>query len=339
MSGAGNQVILGIETSCDDTAAAVLIDGRVVSDVVGRQQEHAKHGGVVPELASRLHLQLIAPVVDDALRQAGLHPRDLSAVAVTQGPGLLGALLVGDGFAKGLCAGLAVPLISVDHMTGHLHSLFIEDPKPDLPFLCLTVSGGHTQLTLVRDFLDFEIIGQTRDDAAGEAFDKIAKLLGLPYPGGPEVDRLAETGDPDFAALPDSSLKGYEFSFSGLKTAFLYHLQKQLERDPNYLEANRAHLCASARKRIVNTLLDKLFAAAADYGAEQVAIVGGVSANRLLRREFESRCVVSGLQGFIPAFRYCTDNAAMIAQAGWSLWRAGRFAPQYSTVFASQRDQ
>jgi N6-L-threonylcarbamoyladenine synthase len=328
-------ILLGIETSCDDTAAAVLIDGRLVSDVVGRQVEHAAFGGVVPELASRLHLKLIAPVVAEALQQAGVQAMQLDAVAVTQGPGLLGALIVGDGFAKGLCTALRIPLISVDHLTGHIHSLFLEAEQPRFPFVCLTVSGGHTQLTLVRDYLDYEVLGQTRDDAAGEAFDKVAKLLGLPYPGGPEVDRLAEEGDPNHILLPETSLKGLEFSFSGLKTAVLYHLKRELEADPQYVDRHRADLCAAIRSRIVHTLLDKLFQAAAVYGVGDVAVVGGVSANRLLRREFEGRCASLGLRGFIPSFRFCTDNAAMIARAGWSLWKAGRTTPLRSGVFAS----
>ena len=328
-------VLLGIETSCDDTAAAVLVEGLLVADVVGRQLEHTAFGGVVPELASRLHLQLIAPVVAQALQQAQVEVRQLGAVAVTQGPGLLGALIVGDGFAKGLCTALQIPLISVDHLTGHLHSVFLIDEQPEFPFVCLTVSGGHTQLTLVRDYLDYELLGQTRDDAAGEAFDKIAKLMGLPYPGGPEVDRLAESGDPYLIPLPESSLKGPEFSFSGLKTAVLYHVQRELGNDPLYLERHRADLCAAVRWRIVQTLLDKLFAAALAHGVRQVAVVGGVSANRLLRREFETRCQTLGLRGFIPPFRFCTDNAAMIARAGWSLWQAGRVTPLRSGVFAS----
>lgn len=334
--------ILGIESSCDDSAAAICRGGQICANVVSRQLDHAQWGGVVPELASRLHQVWVPAVVQQALADAKLTMADLDAIAVTTGPGLMGALLVGTCYAKGLAMGLGKHLIAVDHLQGHLASLFtppINLPDwtpPALPMVVLTVSGGHTQLQVLRSPLQAEVIGRTRDDAAGEAFDKAAKLLGLPYPGGPELDRLAEAGDPHRhpdIARPD--VPGLDFSFSGLKTSFRYYLQKQQQADPTFLARERPHLAAALRHRVVHNLLDKLFQAAEQHGVQSVGIAGGVSANVLLRRAFLAECQRRGLDGRIPPFAYCTDNAAMIAWAGSELHRQRVHADAYTVAYAS----
>ncbi|NVO29831.1 tRNA (adenosine(37)-N6)-threonylcarbamoyltransferase complex transferase subunit TsaD [Hymenobacter lapidiphilus] len=320
--------ILAIESSCDDTSAAVLVDGEMRSNVVATQQVHVQYGGVVPELASRAHQQHLVPVVDAALKQAGITKSDLDAVAFTQGPGLLGSLLVGGMFAKTLALALGKPLIAVNHMRAHILAHFIEEPRPEFPFLCLTVSGGHTQLVVVRGPLSMEIIGQTIDDAAGEAFDKTAKLLGLPYPGGPHLDKLARQGDPLRFPFPVGTMPGYDFSFSGLKTAVLYFLKKETAKNPDFVQQNLADLCASIQHTIIQTLLRQLRRAAADQQLTQIALAGGVAANSGLRQALQDEAVAQNWQVFIPAFQYCTDNAAMIARTAQFQYEAGDFATQ-----------
>ncbi|MBT2557385.1 tRNA (adenosine(37)-N6)-threonylcarbamoyltransferase complex transferase subunit TsaD [Hymenobacter sp. ISL-91] len=320
--------ILAIESSCDDTSAAVLVDGEMRSNVVATQQVHMQYGGVVPELASRAHQQHLVPVVAAALQQAGITKSDLDAVAFTQGPGLLGSLLVGGMFAKTLALALGKPLIAVNHMRAHILAHFIEEPRPEFPFLCLTVSGGHTQLVVVRGPLDMEIIGQTIDDAAGEAFDKTAKLLGLPYPGGPHLDKLARQGDPLRFPFPVGAMPGYDFSFSGLKTAVLYFLKKETAKNSEFVEQNLADLCASIQHTIIQTLLRQLRRAAADQQLIQIALAGGVAANSGLRQALQDEAAAQGWQVFIPAFQYCTDNAAMVARTAQFQYEAGDFADQ-----------
>lgn len=313
--------ILGIESSCDDTSAAVYIghpnNGKILANVIASQQIHREYGGVVPELASRAHQEMIIPVVDSALKQAGLQPADIDAVACTSGPGLLGSLLVGLSFAKSLSMSLGKPLIDVNHMQAHILAHFIESPKPRFPFLCLTVSGGHTQIVLVRDYLDMEVIGQTLDDAAGEAFDKIAKMLGLGYPGGPVVDRLARQGNPDRFEFPQPKVEGLNYSFSGLKTAVLYFLNDHQKANSAFAEEHQADICASVQRRIVTILLSKLRRAARETGIREIAIAGGVSANSGLRSALERMAKKESWTTYIPAFEYCTDNAAMIAITGY----------------------
>ena len=320
--------ILALESSCDDTGAAVLAGGRLLSNVVATQKVHEQYGGVVPELASRAHQQHLLPIVAAALREAGLTKHDLDAVAVTQGPGLLGSLLVGGMFAKTLALALGKPLVAVNHMRAHILAHFLGDPKPTFPFLCLTVSGGHTQLVVVRSALDMEVIGQTIDDAAGEAFDKTAKLLGLPYPGGPHLDRLARTGDPLRFAFPVGAMPGYDFSFSGLKTAVLYFLKKEIARHPDFVAQNLADLCAGIQYTVVATLLRQLRRAAVGTGLMQVALAGGVAANSGLRAALAAEAEAQGWQVFIPELAFCTDNAAMVAQAAHFQFEAGDFATQ-----------
>ncbi len=320
--------ILALESSCDDTGAAVLAGGRLLSNVVATQKVHEQYGGVVPELASRAHQQHLLPIVAAALREAGLTKHDLDAVAVTQGPGLLGSLLVGGMFAKTLALALGKPLVAVNHMRAHILAHFLGDPKPTFPFLCLTVSGGHTQLVVVRSALDMEVIGQTIDDAAGEAFDKTAKLLGLPYPGGPHLDRLARTGDPLRFAFPVGAMPGYDFSFSGLKTAVLYFLKKETARHPDFVAQNLADLCAGIQYTVVATLLRQLRRAAVGTGLMQVALAGGVAANSGLRAALAAEAEAQGWQVFIPELAFCTDNAAMVAQAAHFQFEAGDFATQ-----------
>lgn len=311
-------IILGIESSCDDTSAAIIQDGVRLSNVIANQEVHSEYGGVVPELASRAHQKNILPVIDVALNKAGVKPSDIDAIGYTRGPGLMGSLLVGASFAKGLSMGWGVPLIEVNHMQAHILSHFIREPEdtsalPSFPFLCLTVSGGHTQIVRVDDYFSMTVVGETRDDAAGEAFDKIAKIMGLSYPGGPEIDRLAQAGDPGFFELPISKMPGYDFSFSGLKTAFLYRLRSELEKDPGFLDCHRADLAASVQATIVQVLLRQLKAVALDTGIRHVALAGGVSANSGLRSALERLALQEGWKVFIPAFEYCTDNAAMVA--------------------------
>ncbi|GAB2768064.1 N6-L-threonylcarbamoyladenine synthase [Hymenobacter luteus] len=321
-------VILAIESSCDDTSAAVLAGGEIRANVVATQQVHEQYGGVVPELASRAHQQHLIPVVEAALQKAGIRKQDLDAVAFTQGPGLLGSLLVGGMFAKTLALALGKPLIAVNHMRAHILAHFIDAPRPVFPFLCLTVSGGHTQLVVVRSALDMEIIGQTIDDAAGEAFDKTAKLLGLPYPGGPHLDKLARQGNPTRFPFPVGAMPGYDFSFSGLKTAVLYFLKKETAQNPNFVQENLADLCASIQHTIIQTLLRQLRRAAHDQGLTQIALAGGVAANSGLRQALQDEAEAQGWQVFIPAFQYCTDNAGMVAMTAQFQYEAGDFADQ-----------
>ena len=317
--------ILAIESSCDDTSASVVRDGVVLSNLIAGQKVHEKYGGVVPEMASRAHMQNIIPVVDVALTDAGISKKDIHAVAFTQAPGLIGSLMVGACIAKGFAQSLGVPLIAVHHMQAHVLAHFIDDPKPDFPFLCLTVSGGHTQVVLVKDYMDMEILGNTIDDAAGEAFDKTAKMLGLPYPGGPLVDKYAQQGDPKRFAFPVSDMKGYDFSFSGVKTAVMYFLQKERKADPDFAEKNMADICASVQYTIIRMLMKKLENAAADLGITQVGIAGGVSANSGLRAALQEAGQRLGWQVFIPRFEYCTDNAAMIGITGYHKYLRSEF--------------
>lgn len=309
--------ILSIESSCDETSAAVVRNGEVLSNLIATQKVHEQYGGVVPEMASRAHMQNIVPVVDVALQQAGVDKTDISAVAFTQAPGLIGSLLVGSCFAKGFAQAFDIPLIAVHHMQAHVLAHFIEDPKPQFPFLCLTVSGGHTQVVRCNDYLDMEILGETIDDAAGEAFDKTAKMLGLPYPGGPLVDKLAREGDPTRFKFPIADMKGYDFSFSGIKTAVLYFLQKEQKTDPDFKAKNINDICASVQYTIIQTLMKKLIKAADELGIRHVGIAGGVSANSGLRQALTETGARKGWQVHIPKFEYCTDNAAMIGITGY----------------------
>jgi N6-L-threonylcarbamoyladenine synthase len=309
-------IILGIESSCDETAAAVCSDGVVLSNVVATQDVHIQYGGVVPELASRAHMENILPVVDRALTQAGITLQQIDGIAFTQAPGLIGALLVGSSFAKSLALALNKPLIGVHHMHAHVLANLIEHPNLSYPFLCLTVSGGHTQIVLAHSATRQEILGQTRDDAAGEAFDKSAKLLGLPYPGGPLIDKYAAEGKPVFD-FPEPQIPGLDFSFSGLKTSILYFLQEKTRQDPEFVHKNLANICASVQHRIISILLRKLKKAAHQTGITTVCLAGGVSANRGLRKALEELGEAEGWTTIIPAFEYCTDNAAMIAITGY----------------------
>ena len=314
--------ILGIESSCDDTSAAVLADTTMLSNVTASQEVHRKYGGVVPELASRAHQQNIVPVIHEALQVAGIRKEELHAVAFTRGPGLLGSLLVGTSFAKAFALGLDLPLIEADHMKAHILAHFIQLPAenkkvPQFPFLCLTVSGGHTQIVLVRDYFEMEIVGQTIDDAAGETFDKAAKIMSLPYPGGPVIDKLAAAGDPDKFPFPHPQAKGFDYSFSGLKTSFLYFLRDSLKNNPHFIDENKEDLSASLQKTIISILMHKLMLAAEHYGINQIAIAGGVSANTALRRAMQQTQTDKGWETFIPPFSFTTDNAAMIAVSGY----------------------
>lgn len=310
--------ILGIESSCDDTSAAVLVDGKILSNLVANQKIHAEYGGVVPELASRAHQQNIIPVVHQCLEKAKIQLKDIDAIAYTQGPGLLGSLLVGSLFAKGLALALNKPLIEVNHMQAHILSHFIKDnaSTPEFPFLCLTVSGGHTQIVLVKNYLQMDIIGQTIDDAAGEAFDKAAKMLGLPYPGGPLIDKYAQLGNPKKFKFNSGKVGKLNFSFSGLKTNILYFLRKEKEKNEQFIEENLQDLCASIQKCIVDDLLKKLEYAASSLNVKHLTIAGGVSANTELRKRLMS-LTDKGYIPHIPKFEYCTDNAAMIAITGY----------------------
>ncbi|WP_025764983.1 tRNA (adenosine(37)-N6)-threonylcarbamoyltransferase complex transferase subunit TsaD [Dyadobacter tibetensis] len=320
--------ILAIESSCDETSAAVLVNGQIASNVIATQLIHAQYGGVVPELASRAHQQHILPVVTKALADAKVTKNDLDAIAFTKGPGLLGALLVGTSFAKSMALGLGLPLIEINHMQAHVLAHFIEDPRPAFPFLCLTVSGGHTQIVRVDSPLEMEVIGQTRDDAVGEAFDKSAKLLGLPYPGGPLVDKYAQEGNPHAYPFPLSEMPGLDFSFSGIKTSILYFLQKQVQKDPQFIPNNLADICASIQYTLIEILVNKLKRAAKETGIRQIAIAGGVSANSGLRHRLQEMASKQRWEVFIPGFEYCTDNAAMIAMAAHYKFIAGDFADQ-----------
>jgi N6-L-threonylcarbamoyladenine synthase len=332
--------ILGIESSCDDTSAAVCVDGKILSNIIANQLIHRNYGGVVPELASRAHQQHIIPVVQEALSRAKIHKNAVDAVAFTQGPGLLGSLLVGTSFAKAFALANNIPLISVNHMQAHILAHFIEKDSsgnqsmPQFPFLCLTISGGHTQIVLVKDFFDMEIIGQTLDDAAGEAFDKTAKMLNLPYPGGPLIDKYAQNGNPDSFGFPEPQIPGLNFSFSGLKTSILYFMRDRQKADPDFLKNNLNDICASVQHRIITILLAKLKRAAKEYGIKDIAIAGGVSANSGLRDMLIEVAKKNDWRVFIPDFEYCTDNAAMIAIAGYYKFLKKDFAGQEITPLA-----
>jgi N6-L-threonylcarbamoyladenine synthase len=321
-------VILGIESSCDETSASVCADGVILSNIIANQTIHEAYGGVVPELASRVHQQNIVPAVQQALLNAKVNKNDIDAVAFTRGPGLLGSLLVGVSFAKAFALAKDLPLIEINHMQAHVLAHFIDDPKPSFPFLCLTVSGGHTQIVLVKDYFDMEVIGQTTDDAAGEALDKTSKILGLPYPGGPLIDKYARLGNPDAYRFPEPQIPGLDFSFSGLKTAILYFIRDNMKLDPNFVQDNMADICASVEKRVVTILLNKLKKAAQTYSIKDVALAGGVSANTGLRQGLTQLGNEMGWNTFIPQFEYCTDNAAMIAIAGYYKYLKGEFAGQ-----------
>lgn len=320
--------ILAIESSCDETSAAVISNGKICSNIVATQVIHQKYGGVVPELASRAHQQHIVPVVEKALLDAKVSKKDLNAIAFTRGPGLLGALLVGASFAKAFALGLNIPLIEVNHMQAHVLAHFIEDPTPSFPFLCLTVSGGHTQIVLVRSPLDMEIIGETQDDAVGEAFDKTAKLLNLPYPGGPLVDKHAQQGNPLAFNFPLSEMPGLNYSFSGIKTSILYFLQGKTKENPQFVEENIADICASVQHTLIKMLLQKLRKAARQTGISDIAIAGGVSANSGLRKSLLELGEKERWNVFIPRFEYCTDNAAMIAMASHFKFEEADFCEQ-----------
>lgn len=331
--------ILGIESSCDDTSAAVLENNQMLSNITANQDVHKKYGGVVPELASRAHQQNIIPVVDAALKQAGIRKDELHAVAFTRGPGLLGSLLVGTSFAKSFALGLGIPLIETDHMTGHIMAHFIlsDDPQkklPEFPFLCLTISGGHTQILVVNNYFDIKLIGKTIDDAAGEAFDKAAKIMGLPYPGGPVIDKLAKLGDPNRFPFPKPNIPDLDFSFSGLKTSILYFIRDELKKNEHFIEENKTDLSASIQKTIVDILLDKIGKAQKQTGITRIALAGGVSANS----EMRNRLIIFGrdnnCQVFIPEFQFTTDNAAMIAITGYYKFLRGDYADLRVTPYA-----
>jgi N6-L-threonylcarbamoyladenine synthase len=321
-------LILGIESSCDETSASICADGVILSNVIANQTIHEAYGGVVPELASRVHQQNIIPAVQQAILNAKIRKNDIDAVAFTRGPGLLGSLLVGVSFAKAFALAQNIPLIDINHMQAHVLAHFIAEKKPRFPFLCLTVSGGHTQIVLVRDHFDMEIIGQTNDDAAGEALDKTSKVLGLPYPGGPLIDKYARLGNPDAYKFPEPQVPGYNFSFSGVKTAILYFIRDNQSLDPNFTERNLADICASVEKRVVTILLNKLKKAAIAYNIKDIALAGGVSANTGLRQCLQQLCSQQGWNSFIPKFEYCTDNAAMIAIAGHYKYLKGDYTTQ-----------
>lgn len=323
--------ILGIESSCDDTSAAVIRGNVLLSNVIASQAVHIKYGGVIPELASRAHQQNIVPVVDTALKEAGITADKLDAIAFTLGPGLLGSLLVGVSFTKGLSIAHNIPMVEVNHLQGHILSHFLDLPDrklphPDFPFLCLLVSGGHTQIVRVNSPLEMEIVGTTIDDAAGEAFDKCAKVMGLPYPGGPVIDRLAKEGDPKAFRFARPHVDGFDYSFSGLKTSFLYTLRDAVAQDPDFIEKHKADLCASLQSTVVSILLDKLVKAAREYDIRDIAIAGGVSANSGLRNGIVEEGRKRGWRTFLPEFKFTTDNAAMIAMAGLYRYRAGLFS-------------
>ncbi len=326
---------MAIESSCDDTSAAIIRDGAVLSNVTANQDAHRQYGGVVPEVASRAHQMNIIPVVDLAMKKAGIARSEISAVAFTRGPGLIGSLHVGIAFAKSFGQALGLPLIEVNHMAAHVLAHFAEEPKPPFPFLCLTVSGGHTQIVLVHSALHMEIIGRTLDDAAGEAFDKSGKMLGLDYPAGPMIDRLAKTGTPRFP-LPEPEVSDLNFSFSGLKTSILYFLKKETAANPAFISENLADLCASIQHTIVTILMKKLRKAARKTGIQHIAIAGGVSANSGLRAALETMGEKEGWTTYVPRFEYCTDNAAMIGVAGHFKFLAGEFCGLEAAPFARQ---
>ena len=329
-------IILGIESSCDDTSAAIISNGFILSNIVANQKVHEKYGGVVPELASRAHQQNIIPVVDTAIKEAGIQKEDLSAICFTQGPGLLGSLLVGSSFAKSFALGMDIPLIAVNHMQGHIMAHFIkeegtENRQPKFPFLCLTVSGGHTQIVLVKSVEDMTVIGETLDDAAGEAFDKSAKILGLPYPGGPLIDKYGKDGDKLKFIFGKHKVGELNFSYSGIKTSILRVIEKGISENPNFIEENLNDLCASIQHTIVEILIKKIMKASKELGINEIAIAGGVSANSYLRNRLKELQDKYNKQVFIPKFEYCTDNAAMIAISGYYKFLEGEFADQSVT--------
>jgi N6-L-threonylcarbamoyladenine synthase len=325
--------ILGIESSCDDTSAAVIRDGHLLSNVIANQDVHKAYGGVVPELASRAHQQNIIPVVEQALRNAGISKKEISAVAFTRGPGLLGSLLVGTSFSKSFSLAMGIPMIEVNHLQAHILVHFIKEHQkhkdiPEFPFLCLLVSGGHTQIVLIKDYLDMEVIGQTIDDAAGEAFDKCAKVIGLPYPGGPVVDKNAQQGNRDTFAFNRPKIDGLDYSFSGLKTSFLYFVRDRIKENPDFVKENMMDLCASIQHTIIEILMQKLELAVKQTGINRIAVAGGVSANSGLRNALLSRVETLGWKAFIPEFKFTTDNAAMIAITGYYKYQNKEFASQ-----------
>ncbi|MBL0329084.1 MAG: tRNA (adenosine(37)-N6)-threonylcarbamoyltransferase complex transferase subunit TsaD [Bacteroidetes bacterium] len=330
-------IILGIESSCDDTSAAVIKDGKILANIVANQNIHKLYGGVVPELASRAHQQNIIPVVDQAIKQAGISKKDIEAIAFTRGPGLMGSLLVGTSFSKAFALGLNIPLIEVNHMQGHILAHFIDDAgssKPSFPFLCLTVSGGHTQIVLVKDFFDMQVLGETIDDAAGEAFDKAAKIMGLPYPGGPLIDKYAKEGNPKAFKFTKPQIPDFNFSFSGLKTGFMNFINNETARNENFISENRNDICASIQSTIIDILLTKLKAAAKQTNIRQIAIAGGVSANSELRKQLTALKEELDWDVFIPKFEYCTDNAAMIAITGYYKFLKNDFSNQAAVPVA-----
>jgi N6-L-threonylcarbamoyladenine synthase len=324
-------IILGIESSCDDTSAAILKNEAILSNEIAGQKVHEAFGGVVPELASRAHQQNILPVVDTAIKNAKINIQDIDAIAFTRGPGLLGSLIVGTSFAKSLALGLNIPMMEVNHMHGHVLAHFIDDEgkdKPEFPFICLTVSGGHTQIVLVNDYLDMEVVGSTKDDAAGEAFDKTAKLMGLPYPGGPLIDKYAQLGNPDAFSFTAPNVPDFDYSFSGLKTNVLQFLQRNTKNNKDFVQQNRDDICASLQQTIITILFDKLIKATRHFNINEVAIAGGVSANSGIRKRLQEEGEKQGWKTHIPRFEYCTDNAAMIAIAGRYQYLKGNFAEQ-----------
>jgi len=329
--------ILGIESSCDDTSAAVICNGKVLTNVVANQEIHAKYGGVVPELASRAHQQNIVPVIQQAIQRANIDKKQLSAIAFTRGPGLMGSLLVGSSFARSLSLALNIPLISVNHMQAHVLAHFIDDEKqqkPPFPFLCLTISGGHTQIVKITSYFDMEVIGETLDDAVGEAFDKSAKILGLPYPGGPFVDKYARLGNPNAFEFSKPKMADLNFSFSGLKTGILYFIQKKVKENPNFIEENLNDICASVQRTIVEILFDKLEKAVELTGIKHIAIAGGVSANSEIRETLKATEEKFGWKTYIPKFEYTTDNAGMIAIVGYLKYLENDFSNQTTTTTA-----
>jgi putative glycoprotease GCP len=339
MSEEKNTYILGIESSCDDTSASIIHNGILLSNVIAGQKVHEAYGGVVPELASRAHQQNIVPVVDQAIKQAGITTGDVTAVAFTRGPGLLGSLLVGTSFAKGFSLATGVPMIEINHLQAHVLAHFVQEKDapfdpPKFPFLCLLVSGGNSQIILVKDFLEMEVIGQTIDDAAGEAFDKCAKVMGLPYPGGPFVDKLAKDGNPDAFKFSKPRIPHYDYSFSGLKTSFLYFLRDQLKENQNFIEERKADLCASLQKTIIDILLDKLIKAAKSNGIREIAVAGGVSANSGLRKALAEAAIKKHWKMHIPKFSFTTDNAAMIAITGYFKYKKNEFIGMDVVPFA-----
>ncbi len=332
-------IILGIESSCDDTSAAIIRNNLMLSNEVSGQAIHKAYGGVVPELASRAHQQNIIPVVDLAIKNSGISIEDISAIAFTRGPGLLGSLLVGTSFAKGFALAREIPLIEVNHLQGHVLAHFIQEPlvvkkTPKFPFLCLLVSGGNSQIIIVRDHLDMEVIGQTIDDAAGEAFDKCAKVMGLPYPGGPLIDKLARKGDPNAFKFAKPKISGLDYSFSGLKTSFLYFVRDRMAEDPHFIDENKADICASLQETIIQVLMIKLVQAAKETGIKVVSVAGGVSANSGLREALLTEAVKRDWEMYIPPFKFTTDNAAMIAITGYYKYLKGEFTGQDAVPFS-----